>query len=77
MGVLLGLEQIEGDECFGAEMLPFRCPLREIRIHFTRTVVQDRRVEMPIGFDFIEEVGGDVFVLLLVALTIDGSVRVV
>ena len=44
VGVLIGFEQIEGDECLGAEVLPFRCPLREIGIHFTCAVVQDRRV---------------------------------
>ena len=57
-------------------MLPFGCPFREVRIiYFRGTVLENRRVEMPVGFDFIEEVGGDVFVLLFVVFAIDGGVR--
>jgi len=31
--------------------------------------LENGRVEVPIRFNFIEEVGGDVFVLLLIVLT--------
>ena len=46
-------------------------------IYVTRAILQNGRVKMPIRFDFIEEVSGDVLVFLLIFLTIDGTVCIV
>ena len=41
------------------------------------TVLENRRVEMPVWIGFIEKVGGDVLVLLLIVITVDSTVSVV
>ena len=58
-------------------LLIVACPIYEVNIYLKGSVVQDRRVEVPIRVGaLIKEIGSDVFIVFFVVFAIDSGIGV-